>query len=383
MPPEGVGSVLRVALIGSGQHGELYARALGHLEQVELVAVCGVPSLSGRAGRGYANALSLLEEAQAEAVVFASPSGDPQTLFRRALLRRKHVLATGPFRLSALQTERLAALAQRAGCLLMFGEERFLSPGFAFVERAVASADGSWRGRYLRLLDVRVRARRGALRLGSLAVEDLAACLRLVRRTPRTVSAIGSKGAGGSVEAAFINMVFPGGTTASLQVSLNEAAEARQIVAALGSRTIVLDDLDPHLPLRVMAESITPAARAAGALAPAEGGLWQLGSLAFTGEPFDGPLAQLRRFLDALASQERLDRKSNAEVWGRAASLWEAAEGSMALAGAPVPIDHWSMDGALGVRHRATHLRVIPGGRAGTVAAAPNGKRPGLKVLSG
>jgi len=381
MPLRRMKQTVRVGLIGCGRLGESYARALAHLEKVELAASCGIPSLNGRAGKSFPDALSLLEDAPVEAVVFASPSGDLHTLVRRALLLRKHVLAAGPFSLSARQTERLDALARRAGSLLVFGEERFLSPAFAFLERTMASSEGAWRARYLRLLDVRARGRNGPYRLGAAAVENLGACLRLISRTPRTVSAIGSAGPSGNVEAAFINMVFAGGTAASLQLSLNESTETRQIVAALGSRTVVLDDLDPHAPLRVMAEGAAQAPKAAGAPSPG-GGVWQVDSVAFAGEPFDGPLAQARRFLDALASPERLAEKSSADFWMRAAELWEAAEGSIALAGAPVPIRHWSKEDTACARHHPTHLRVIAGGRADETAAAPNGKRPALKVLS-
>jgi hypothetical protein len=265
----------------------------------------------------------------------------------------------------------------------MFGEERFLSPGFAFLEQSVAAVDGFRRARHLRLLDVRVESRRGALSIGSLAIEDQAACLRLLRRTPQSVSAIACKGPRGNIETSFINMIFPAGAVVSLQVTLSEAAEAWQVVAALGSRTIILDDLDPRLPLRVITEGTGPSTKAAGATLPPEGDAWQTSSLAFTREPFDGPLAQVRHFFDALESPEGIHQKSNSELWSKAAVLWEAAESSMAQAGAPIPVQHWSVGAAARVRYRPSHLRVITGSNRSKATATSMGKRPALKVLTG
>jgi len=171
-------------------------------------------------------------------------------------------------------------------------------------------------------LDVRPRHREGALRLAAVAAEGLALCTRLVERTPRSVSAVAAAPGGGPAEAVFISVVYPGGLVASLQVSLSEDWEARQVVASMEGRTLMLDELDYRTPLRIVSASQGTRREAAGAQSP-DGTAWQTGSLALAALPGDPTLEQCRRFLDAVTS--RRVGAVNADFWGQVARLWEAA----------------------------------------------------------
>jgi predicted dehydrogenase len=329
--------MLLLGLIASGASGEAYARALNQLPGVELTAVATVPPGRRLAVRASACAdpAALAALPSLQAVVLASSLVEPYPLIRRALVRGKHVLAAGPFTLTAEQVQRLSILAKRRGRLLMFAEERMLSPSFALLADTTKGAIRTCL-RYLRLLDVRPRHRESAPRLAAVAAEGLALCTRLVERTPRSVSAVAAGPHGGPAEAVFITVVYPGGLVASLQVSLSEDWEARQVVASMEGRTLMLDELDYRTPLHIVSASQRTQREAAGTHSP-DGTAWQTGSLALAAPPGDPTLEQCRGFLDAVTSR-RLGAV-NAEFWGQVARLWEAAERSMALAGAPVPLE--------------------------------------------
>jgi len=329
--------MVRLGLIANGPSGEAYARALAQLPGAELTTVMTVPPGTRLAARASACAdpVTLVTLPSLEGVVLASGLVEPYPLIRRALMHGKHVLAAGPFTLTADQVQRLSTLAERRGRLLMFAEERMLSPGFGLLADMTRGPARSHL-QYLRLLDVRPRHRRDASRVAAVAAEGLALCTRLVERTPKSVSAVAPGPSGDPLEAAFITLVYPRGLVASLQVSLSEDWEVRQLVASAAGRTLVLDELDHRTPLRIVSASQRARREAAGAETP-DGTAWQTGSLALAALPGDPTLEQSQAFLDAVVG--RRTRAANAEFWGQIARLWEAVEGSMASEGVPVPLE--------------------------------------------
>jgi predicted dehydrogenase len=329
--------MLPLGLIANGSSGEAYARALTQLPGVELTAIATLPPgrRPGVRATPCASPAALAALPSLQAVVLAGNLVEPYPLVRRALVHGKHVLAAGPFTLTADQVQRLSVLAKRRGRLLMFAEERMLSPSFALLTDMTKGATRTCL-RYLRLLDVRPRHRDDAPRLAAVVAEGLALCTRLVERTPRSVAAVAAGPNGGPAEAAFITVVYPGDLVASLQVSLSEDWEARQVVASMEGRTLMLDELDYRSPLRIVSASQRTRQEAAGAQDP-DGTAWQTGSLALAALPGDPMLEQCQRFLEAVTG--RRVGAVNADFWGQVARLWEAAERSMALAGAPVPLE--------------------------------------------
>lgn len=329
---------MRLGLIAGGCLGEAYARALTQLPGVQLAAVSMAPagrrSLAIRA-TGCHDPATLVALPSVDGVVLASDEVAPYPLIRRALVRGKHVLAAGPFTLTTEQVQRLSTLAERVGRLLIFGEERMLSPSFGLLADMTRGATRT-QLHYLRLLDVRPQRREGVSRTAAIAAEGLALCTRLVRRMPRSISALGAGPPGGHPEAVFITLVYPGGLVASLQVSVSEDWEARQLVASMAGRTLMLDELDYRMPLRIVSASERTQREAAGARAPG-GASWQTGSVTLAAPPGDPTLEQCRNFLDGVTA--RRQGAVNGEFWRQVAVLWEAAERSMPLAGAPVSVE--------------------------------------------
>jgi len=367
--------MLRLGLVASTPIGEAYARALSQLPAAELAAVAAVSSRCGPAVRAGASTrpADLVALPSLEAVVLASGLAEPYPLIRRALIHGKHVLAAGPFALTIDQVRRLAALAERRGRLLMFAEERTLSPSFALLADMIRGATRPCL-HYIRLLDVRPRQAEAAPDAAAVAAEDLALCARLVERRPRSVSAVAGGPAGGSLEAAFVTLVYPGGLVASLQVSVSESWEARQLVASMAGRTLMLDELDYRTPLRVVSASEWTRRDAAGAERCGRAA-WRTNSLALPAEPVDPTLEQCRRFVEAVAGGRA--GAADGELWSQVARLWEAAERSMALAGAPVPLE--TRPRLQELKGQTPHLHVIRGRARRGHSISP---RPALTLVS-
>jgi predicted dehydrogenase len=366
---------VRLGLIDSGPAGEAYARALSRLSEADLATVAAVPSsgsLPLRAGV-CADPAALIALPSLQTVVLASDSVQPYPLIRRALVHGKHVLSAGPFTLTADQVRRLSTLAERSGRLLMFAEERMLSPGFALLAGMTKGAARS-SFHYLRLLDVRPSRHDSVAPLGAIATEGLALCTRLLKWMPRSVNAVAAGPTGGAPEAVFITLVYPRGLVASLQISVSEDSEARQIVASMAGRTLILDELDYRTPLHIVSASERSRREAAGAPTP-DGAAWQTGSLALAAPPGDPALEQCQGFLNALRA--RRVGAVNAEFWGRVARLWEGAERSMALAGTPVPLENGARE--VEGKSQTPRLYVIRGREQPAPSGSP---RPALTLVS-
>lgn len=366
---------MRLGLIASGPAGEAHARSLTQLRGVEPLTVATVPpggQLATRA-KPCADPAALVALPSLRAVVLASNLVEPYPLIRRALIHGKHVLAAGPFTLNADQVQRLSALAKRHNRLLMFAEERMLSPGFRLLADMTKGITRS-RLRYLRLLDVSPGYREGALPAGAVAAEGLALCTKLVGQTPKFVSAVAPGSTRGSREAVFITLAYNGGLVASLQVSLSEDWEVRQLVACATGRTLVLDELDYRTPVRIVSANDRGKRDAAGTRYPS-GTAWQTGSLALAAEPGDPTLEQCQRFLDAVSGEQV--GATNADFWVQVARLWEAAERSVALAGAPVPAEANPRQSK--TRPEASRLQVIRGRGRPVASASP---KPTLTLVS-
>jgi hypothetical protein len=369
---------VRLGLIAGGSRGEAYVRALTQLPGVELTAVSVAPadrSLAIRATRCHDPA-TLVALPSVDGVVLASDDVAPYPLIRRALVRGKHVLAAGPFTLTSEQMRRLSTLAERVRRLLMFSEERMLSPAFGLLANMTRGATRS-QLHYLRLLDVRPQRLEDVPRTAAIAAEGLALCARLVRRMPRSISAMGVGPAGGHPKAVFITLVYSGGLVASLQVSVSEDWEARQLVASMAGRTLMLDELDYRTPLRIVsAREQTQQREAAGAKAPG-GGSWQTGSVTLAAPPGDPTLEQCRNFLEGVTAHRQ--GAVNGESWRQVAVLWEAAERSIPLAGAPVSVETTPTRSE--VMTVTPRLHVIRG-RGQPVRSTSASARPALTLVS-
>src|SRR5262249_16571776 len=130
---EGLEVVTRIGLAGLGYWGPNLARNFDEL--AELQWLCDLsPQLLERFGRRSPDARptteldEMLDDADVEAVVIATPVPPHYDLARRALLAGKHVFVEKPPALRAGEVEELCALAQERDLVLMPGHVLLYHP---------------------------------------------------------------------------------------------------------------------------------------------------------------------------------------------------------------------------------------------------------------
>lgn len=333
-----------VALLGDGEDARRWARALR--ESATL--------------RPYPDELP----GGIDAVVLTRGTHDPFARAKEALSAGINVLFASPFLLSPWQASILDALSRREGRILRFIEPFQYGRGFRFLRRLLEGREPFWRPLYLRTLCI--AAPEGSARIDELATQELAICDALLDGEPQHVTASAARrDEVGEVCAAFLAVQYADGPLVQCTISVAEAPGVRQLVAVMAERTVIMDELDPVTPLRVLGSDEGPAHD-------------DLLHAATCGSEQDVPdpdviVAEAQRFAGAVASDDI--SASNAERWTRVAGLWWAARQSMSFGG---PVDVPSMPLRPG-QTTPPPLRVIEGG--GKTAGRAR-SRPRLTVVA-
>ena len=138
----------RVGIIGAGAWGRNHVRTFASLEEAELVALADSRpdvlaahrrTLPGLAG--YADGRELLDRADVEAVVIATPAPTHHALARAALESGRHVLVEKPLALSTADAEDLARLADERGLVLMVGHLLLYHAAVEYLKQLVDSGE--------------------------------------------------------------------------------------------------------------------------------------------------------------------------------------------------------------------------------------------------
>lgn len=251
--------MINVGLIGYGYWGPNLARNFAETDGVRLAAVA-----DGRADRrnvaerrypGIAtaeDALAMIDRADVDAVVIATPLDTHFPLAKAAIERGKHVLVEKPFAASKADAETLASLADQRGVRLMV-DHTFVYNGA--VRRIRQLIDRRELGELLYLDSVRVNL--GLLQHDSnviwdLAVHDLSIMDYLIDARPVAVSADGTTVGGlGHENVAYVTVHFDSGFLAHFHVNWLAPVKIRQMLLGGRQRMLVYDDTDPSEKVRV------------------------------------------------------------------------------------------------------------------------------------
>lgn len=328
-------SQMPVALLGAGACPASHAQAISRRAELRLS----------------------LDEPGVIAAVVAASAHDPFKHAQEALLAGIPVLYAAPFHLSPWQASVLEELSSRKKLILRFVEPFRYQPGYSFLQRLLEGREPFWRPLYVRsLYSMRPQAH---ARLDDLATEEMALYDSLLDVEPLRVSAVAVHcNETAQVCAASITVEYDGGPPLHSMVSVAEASNVHQLVAVASERTVVLDQVDDRVPLRIVG-------------AGSEGH-----DVSFGGEnnnPEQGePFAQeLDGFLTAIDARDL--SFGNGIRWSRVAATWWAARQSMSCGGS---VDVSSVQ-------RKTNpppLTVIEGGGRSSGTA---GRRPVLTVVGG
>ena len=249
---------LNVAVVGLGYWGPNLVRNLHELDATEITVVCDSRQEAlERICRRYptvqprSSFAKVLEDDAVDAVAIATPVGTHFGLAKAALEAGKHVFVEKPLAASADEALELIELAESTGLLLMPGHTFLYSPPVNLVHSLIASGEigdihfisTSRVNLGLHQSDVSV--------VWDLGPHDFSILRYWLGETPAVVSAMSrSCIMPDTPDVAFINLEFPSGTVAHVELAWLAPSKLRR-TTIVGSRKMVVYDDTSTEPVRV------------------------------------------------------------------------------------------------------------------------------------
>jgi predicted dehydrogenase len=327
--------VIDIGLIGYGYWGPNLARNIAEAEGVRLHAIAegrperrALASVRYPGAATYADAAAVINDAEVDAVVIATPLKTHHALAKAALDAGKHVLVEKPLAASYAQASELAEIAARRGVCLMV-DHTFVYTGS--VRKIRELIDKQELGDLLYLDSVRVNFglfQQDSNVMWDLAAHDLALMDHLVDARPIAVSANGTALAGYEHEnIAYITVHFANGFLGHFHVNWLAPLKVRTMMIGGSQQMLVYDDMEPSEKVRVYDKGVDldvqdDRARAQMLVSYRTGDMY-----APKLERREALASVLREFADAI--DERRAPLTDGAVGIRVVQLLEAAEQSL------------------------------------------------------
>lgn len=325
----------RVAVIGAGYWGINHVRNFSELGCLSSVSDKSEQALlrvrerfpEVRAEAGYSN---LLADPEIRGVVIATPAESHFRIALEAIEAGKDVLVEKPLTLDVKEGERLVALAERRGAVLMVGHLLEFHPAIIRLRELIESgALGQVRYIYSSRLNLG-KVRREENILWSFAPHDIAIILRLVGDWPTSVAATGGTYLQPQIaDVTVTHMVFPSGVRAHIFVSWLHPYKEQRLVVVGSKRMAVFDDVNKENKLQVYDQGVE---MVNGELVARKN--------AGVPEPLEAAEPLRRQCVHFLACMRgRLTPLTDGRSGLRVLRVLEAAEKSLSGAGTPVPLN--------------------------------------------
>jgi predicted dehydrogenase len=247
-----------VAVVGLGYWGPSLVRNLHELPNADLVRVCDTrtEALETLARRYPAVECTtsydeLLDDDSVEAIALATPVSTHHDLASAALEREKHVFVEKPMAGSVAEALDLLALAEQRDLVLMPGHTFLYSPPVNAIRSLIAAGE---LGDIYFVSTSRVNLglhQSDASVAWDLGPHDFSILHYWLEETPTFVTAL-SRGwiIPGTPDVAFINLEFPSGTIANVELSWLAPSKLRRTTIVGSRKMVVYDDLSNE-PVRV------------------------------------------------------------------------------------------------------------------------------------
>ena len=243
---------MRLGVAGLGYWGPNLARNFAALPGCELAWLCDAdPAAAERVAARFPGVSStsdfddLLEDAELDAIVLATPVPTHADLAVRVLEAGKHCFVEKPLAIDVVAAERAVAAARDAGRVLMVGHLLEYHPAVAKL-KAVADAGDLGDIHYIysnRLNLGKLRADENAL--WSLGAHDVSVVLLLAGEEPCEVEARGESYIKAGVEdVVFAFLRFPSGLAAHLHLSWLDPHKERRFTVVGSRRMATFDDME-------------------------------------------------------------------------------------------------------------------------------------------
>lgn len=335
-------SPLRIGLVGAGAISTQHIEAIEALPATRLVAVASASEARARAA-GEAHGVpwttrveELLARPDVDAVAICSPSGLHAAQALEALRAGKHVLVEKPMAGSIEECRELIDLAQERGRVLMPGHTFLYSPPVMKVKSLLEAGElGTLHFATSSRVNLGIHQRDVSV-IYDLAPHDFSILLYWLGR-PASLRAIGRASVlPGVYDVAFVDVVYGNGCIVHVELSWLAPTKLRRTVLVGTRKMVVYEDTS--------SEQVRVYDRRVEMLEPASFGEFQLayraGDILTPQLAPDEPLKlELRDFMRAIREDD--EPRSNMGLGLDVMRMIEAAEQSMALRGALVPLaDH-------------------------------------------
>jgi predicted dehydrogenase len=340
---DGSGRRTSFAVVGVGYWGPNIVRNLHELAFAELVWICDVDeSALGSMYRRYpavpltTRFEDVVEDETVDCVVIATPVSTHYDLARRALESGKHVLVEKPLSGSSAEAADLISFADELGLVVMPGHTFLYSPPVVMIRELIASGElgdiyfisTSRVNLGLHQADVSV--------IWDLGPHDFSILRYWLGESPSSVTAASRDCVGsGAPDVAFINLAFPSGTIAHVELAWLAPSKLRRTTVVGSEKMVVYDDASTeqvrifdagveHLPNPETFGEYHLTYRTGDIVSPRI-------------DPTEPLLLELRDFLSAV--QTGASPRSHAELGLDVVQIVEAAHRSLDSSGASVSVE--------------------------------------------
>jgi predicted dehydrogenase len=273
---------MRIGVAGLGYWGPNLARNFAALSGCELAWLCDADSATvHRVATRFPGVRSttalddLLEDAELDAVVLATPVPTHAALAVRVLEAGKHCFVEKPLAIDVGSAERAVEAARAADRVLMVGHLLEYHPAVARL-KAIADAGDLGDIHYIysnRLNLGKLRADENAL--WSLGAHDVSVVLLLAGEEPREVEAHGESYIKPGVEdVVFAFMRFPSGLAAHLHLSWLDPHKERRFTVVGSRRMATFDDMELERKVTVYDKGFDEDSRSYGEYITRSGDIW-------------------------------------------------------------------------------------------------------------
>jgi predicted dehydrogenase len=244
----------KVGVIGCGYWGPNLIRNLVENRRCKAVIACDLDRTRlERIAQRYpvaattADFQDILDDESIEAVVIATPLSTHFPLAERALLAGKNIFVEKPFARTAVQAQKLIAIAQERNLVVTVGHTFEFSPAVVKIQEMIESGE---LGDVYYISSSRVNLgihQKDVSVIWDLAPHDLSMIFSWLHEFPVKVSAMGRDYVQpGLPDVAFIDLMFGSGVLAHVQVSWLAPSKLRN-TTIVGSKKMVVYDDNAHL----------------------------------------------------------------------------------------------------------------------------------------
>src|SRR5437588_1048647 len=250
---------ISVGVVGCGYWGPSLVRNFRQLPECNLKLMCDTsearlahlkslyPEVEGHKDYGH-----LLNGAELDAVIIATPVRFHYAMAKASLLAGKHTLIEKPMASSAVECEELIQIAQERGLVLMVGHTFLYSPAVRKIKEIVDRGD---------IGDIRYISTR-RLNLGlfqkdinvawDLAPNDISIISNILEELPVSVNCRGEAHITPGIEdVTNIHLTFRNHRSAIIQSSWLDPRKVREMTIVGSKRMIVYDDVAPLEKIRI------------------------------------------------------------------------------------------------------------------------------------